>query len=336
MKLKTLVDSYQLDAQSSFDRDLTITGVNTLTAARQGELSFFTNRKYRDELMQTRASAVLLEAFEEGCPAIQLVVKNPYAVLARILQEMYPEDLPEPGIHASAVIADNAIIGTGCHVGPNCIISKHAVLGKNTVLYGNCFVGEGSQVGDHCVIFPSVTLYHGVFLGNRVRIHANTVIGSDGFGFAQDQGRHIKIPQLGGVRIGDDVEIGSNTSIDRGAQTDTLIGDGSIIDNLVQVAHGVEIGKFCILAGQTGLSGSTKVGDHCVFAGRAGTVGHIEISPHVVLMANAVATKSISKPGYYAGFPAKPVEQFHTETASMRRIESMRKKIRELEKWLKK
>ena len=335
MKLTALIASFGLKTDDTFDENLVIKGVNTLKEAREGDLSFFTNKKYREDLLTTRASAVLLEEPIDGCPAIQCVVKNPYAVLARILQKMYPESRPEPGVHPSAVIASSAKIGENCYIGPYCIVEDHAQIGSGSVLFGHVFVGSGSTLGQNCTLYSHVTLYHGVHLGDRVRVHANTVVGSDGFGFAQDQGRHVKIPQLGGVRIGDDVEIGSNTSIDRGAQSDTRIGDGCIIDNLVQVAHGVELGNHCILAGQAGISGSTKIGDHSVMAGRAGTVGHIEIGTQTVLMAQSVATKSIDKPGYYAGFPAKPVEEYHRETAGLRRIESMRKKIRELEKWLK-
>jgi UDP-3-O-[3-hydroxymyristoyl] glucosamine N-acyltransferase len=329
------VDSFQLEPQESFDSDLSIEGVNTLSDAVPGELSFFTNAKYRKDLMTTRATAVLLEKPVEGCPAIQLVDPNPYAVLARILQKMYPEERMAPGIHPSAVIAEDVTLAGGCYIGPNCTLSEGVSVGNGTILHGNCFIGKNSSIGEDCTLFPSVTLYHGVTLGHRVRIHANTVIGSDGFGFAQDQGRHIKIPQLGGVRIEDDVEIGSNTSIDRGAQSPTIIGKGTKIDNLVQVAHGVEIGEHCILAGQTGISGSSVIGDHCVFAGRAGLVGHVEIARNVVIMAQSTATKSIRKSGYYAGFPAREVSQYHREIASVRRIDAMRKKIRELEQCLK-
>jgi len=336
MNLKALVDTFHLKAQSAFDDTFVITGVNTLKDAQKGELSFFTNRKYRDDLMNTRASVVLLDAPVEGCPAIQLVAENTSATLARILQAMHPDRLPAPGIHATAVIADSAEIGPDCHIGPHCIIAEDAVIGKDCVLFGSCYVGKGSTLGDSCILYHSVTLYHNVHLGDRTRIHSGTVLGSDGFGFAQDEGHHIKIPQLGGVRLGQDVEVGSNCTIDRGALTDTSIGEGTKIDNQVQVAHGVRIGKHCLLAAQVGLSGSTTIGNGSVFAGRAACVGHIEIGDHVVLMAQSIATKSIKKAGYYAGFPAKPVEQYHRETASIRRIDSLRNKIKELEQCLKK
>ncbi|PIE03631.1 MAG: UDP-3-O-(3-hydroxymyristoyl)glucosamine N-acyltransferase [Acidobacteria bacterium] len=336
LKLKTLVEEFSLQPQSSFDDDFVVTGVNTLKNAAEGELSFFTNKKYRSDLFETRASAVLLEEPVAGCKAIQLVVKNPYAVLARILQKMFPEHLPPPAIHPTAVISDKATIGENCYIGPHCIVSDDAVIGPGTSLMGNCHVGKGSTLGEKCVLYPSVTLYHHVHLGDRVRVHANSVIGSDGFGYAQDNGVHIKIPQLGGVRIEHDVEIGSNTSIDRGAQLDTIIGEGTKIDNCVQIGHGVQTGKHCLLIAQTGIAGSTMLGNHVIFAGQSGAVGHLKIGDKTAFMVRAVATKDTPKPGYYAGFPARPADQHHREKALIRRMDRLRKKVCELEKCLKK
>lgn len=331
MLISQLISQFGLEPASPPGSDFEIRGVRPLTEAGEGDLSFLSNKKYKAQVLTTGASAILIKEPMDGCPALQLLCDNPYATLARVLQALYPEPEAPEQIHPTAVVSPGAVIGKGVHIGPWCVVGAGAIIGNDCELVSHISVASGCQLGEKVKLFPNVVLYPGCRIGNRVRIHANTVVGSDGFGYAQDKGVHVKVPQIGGVVIEDDVEIGSNVSIDRGALHDTHIGAGSKIDNMVQVGHGVKIGKGAILVSHTGISGSAEIGNYSVLAGKVGVTGHIKIGDQVVVMGDSVVTKNLDKPGQYAGNPAIPHMQYQRQLAELRGISKLKKRIKKLE-----
>ncbi|CAM2067377.1 UDP-3-O-(3-hydroxymyristoyl)glucosamine N-acyltransferase [Sulfidibacter corallicola] len=331
MKLSELMRRHDLKAVTPPDGDPEIRSVRPLEAAGEGDLSFLNNRKYRQQAVETKATAVLTAEPIPDCEAVQLLCREPYAVLARILADLHPEPAYPASVHPSAVVDPSARIHPECHIGPHCVVEAGAVIGAGTVLVNGVTVGRDCRIGAACRLFPHTVLYHGVTLGDRVRIHANSVIGSDGFGYAQTGGIHLKVPQVAGVRIEDDVEIGSNVSIDRGALSDTVIGKGSKIDNLVQVAHGVKIGEHCLVISQSGISGSATLGRYTVLAGQVGVVGHVHVGDQVVVMGDSVVTKDLPGPGQYAGNPAVPHMQYQRQKARERNLAKLEKRLKSLE-----
>ena len=336
MNLAALAARFGLGIHGDVGSDFEINGVRALGDAQAGDLSFLSNPKYRDQALVTKASAILVKEPIEGCPAVQLICKNPYVTLARVLQHLYPEPERPQGKHPSAFVDEAALVSEDASVGPNCTVEAGAVIGAGAKLVANVFVGSGCRIGADCLLQPGVVIYAGCTVGDRVRIHSNTVIGSDGFGYAQDGPEHVKVPQIGSVIIEDDVEIGSNTSIDRGALGDTVIGAGTKIDNQVQIAHGVKVGKGAVLVSQTGISGSSTIGDHTVLAGKVGVVGHIAIGDRILIMGDSVVTKSLDKPGRYAGNPAVPHMQYQRQLARMRNLPDLAARVKALEKSVKK
>jgi len=330
LKLSALIDRFDLETRGDYD-DFEIGGVRTLVEAEAGDLSFLANPKYREQALATKASALLTRAWLPGCPAVQLICGDPYLVLARAVQALYPEPHPPAGVHKTATVDPGASVSKEATIGPNCVIEAGAHVGAGSILTANITVGTGAVIGEGCRLFPGVVIYGDCRLGNRVRIHANTVIGSDGFGYAQDGATHVKIPQIGGVVIGDDVEIGANCSVDRGALSDTEIGPGTIIDNQVQIGHNVRIGKGAILIAQTGISGSATVGDHSVLAGKVGVTGHVHIGDRVVVMGDSVVTKDLTEPGRYAGNPAIPHIQYQRQLARVRKLEKLEARVKAME-----
>jgi len=323
-----------LGAELRGDGSVMITGLATLKEASAGEVAFLANESYRSQLPQTGASAVIVRPeLADEVPANALLAANPYLAFAQATQLFNNRPLVAGGIHPSAVIADTAKIADGCRIGPNAVIGEHVLLGEG------CEIGAGSVIGDHCVLGAgchlnaNVTLYHDVVMGDRVRIHSGSVVGADGFGFAPDKGRWEKICQLGGVRIGNDVEIGANTCIDRGALGDTVIKDNVIIDNLVQIAHNVVVGEGTAMAAQAGVAGSTTLGKHCTLAGNAGVAGHLEICDGVFIGAKSAIIKSIDTPGGYAtGTAQMPLNDWRKAATRFRQLDSMARRIQQLEK----
>ena len=326
-----------LGAELRGDGGVMITGVATLKDAAAGEIAFLANESYRSQLQDTAAEAVILRPQDaDGVHCATLVTPNPYLAFALVTQLFDNRPKTAEGIHPSAVVAESASIGEGCRIAANAVIGEHVVLGKG------CEIGAGTVVGDHCVLGEdchlnaNVTLYHDVVMGERVRVHSGTVIGADGFGFAPDKGRWVKICQLGGVRIGNDVEIGANTCIDRGALGDTVIGDNVILDNLVQIAHNVRLGDGTAAAAQAGVAGSSVLGRQCTLAGNAGVAGHLELCDGVFVGPKSVISKSIDVPGGYAtGTAQMPIGEWRKAATRFRQLDSMARRIQQLEKKVK-
>lgn len=289
----------------------TIRALAGLADAAPGDLSFLGNKKYRPEVATTRASVVLLPADHAGEPApgqMFLLVDNPSVALARVCsrieQQLWPK--PAPGVHASAVVAPDATIAATATVGPLCVVEAGARIGERVHLQAQVFVGRNAAVGEDCWLMPGVVLAAECVLGRRVRLQAGVVIGSDGFGYEFVQGRHEKVPQVGNVAVGDDVEIGANSTLDRARFSHTAIGEGTKIDNLVQIAHNVRIGRHCLVCAQVGISGSTTLEDYVVLGGQAGLGGHITIGKGAKAGGRAGVTADVAPGSFVNGTPAIP------------------------------
>ncbi|HTR01162.1 MAG TPA: UDP-3-O-(3-hydroxymyristoyl)glucosamine N-acyltransferase, partial [Candidatus Acidoferrum sp.] len=278
-----------------------IHGLAPLATAGPNQLSFYHNPRYHAELRQARAAAViLLPEHAADCPVPRLISTNPYLTYARASHLFARERAAAAGIHASAEIDASASLGSGVSVAANVVIGAGAVIDDGVIIGANCVIGDGCRIGAGSRLYPNVTLYHGVALGRHCIVHSATVIGSDGFGFARAGGRYHKIAQLGGVAIGDDVEIGANTSIDRGALEDTVIGDGVKIDNQVQIAHNVRIGAHTVICGCSAIAGSSTIGKNCTIAGGVGVINHVSICDDVTVTAMSLVNQDIAAPGIYS------------------------------------
>jgi UDP-3-O-[3-hydroxymyristoyl] glucosamine N-acyltransferase len=315
------------------DGDCLIDGVDTLQDAAPGKISFLANRKYRKHLAGTAASAVILrEADLVDCPTSALVTANPYLTYARVAAALRPPLAAAPGIHPSAVVDATAHVDPSASVGPNSVVEADAYIGAGVQIGPLCLVGRGSRIGPDSRLVASVTLCSESMIGARCVLHPGVVVGSDGFGLADDDGRWVKVPQLGRVVIGDDVEVGANTTIDRGAIRDTVIHDGVKLDNLIQLAHNVEIGEHTAMAACTGISGSTRIGRRCTLAGSVGVVGHVELADGVHVSGMSMVSRSIREPGVYTGsIPAMPHEEWRRNFARLRQLDDMARRIRRLE-----
>lgn len=326
----------RLDVQLRGDGDLFIEGVATLQNARAGCLSFLANPRYRQYLGATRASAVVIAPEDEGaCPVAALISRNPYATYARAAALLYPAAPAPWGVHPTASVDASAVVAEDAWVGPMSVIEADAVLEAGVQVGPGCVVGPGARVGEQSRLVANVTLCHGVQIGRRALIHPGVVIGSDGFGIANESGRWIKVPQVGGVVIGDDVEIGANTSIDRGAVEDTVLEDGVKLDNQIQVGHNVRIGAHTAIAGCVGIAGSARIGHHCAIGGGAGILGHLELADHVQVTAMSLVTRSITEPGVYSsGVPAQPGKTWNRNYARFRELDELARRVRKLERQL--
>lgn len=314
-----------------------ISGLATLGAAQPGQVSFLANPQYRSQLQGTRASAVIIHPDLAGeCPVACLISSNPYLTYAHASQWFDRRPRQAEGVHPSAIVAEGVVLGQGCRIGARVVIEAGAVLGDRVEIGAGTVVGADCRIGDDCLLHANVTLYHGVTLGQRCVLQSGVVIGGDGFGFAPAQGQWHKIAQLGGVRIGDDVEIGASTTIDRGALQDTVIGNSVILDNQIQIAHNVEIGDGTAIAGCTGIAGSTRIGRHCTIAGAVGIAGHLEIADRVHITMRSAITKSISEPGSYSsGTAMSSTAEWRKNAARFRQLDDMARRIRTLEQRLK-
>ncbi|MCX7120926.1 MAG: UDP-3-O-(3-hydroxymyristoyl)glucosamine N-acyltransferase [Gammaproteobacteria bacterium] len=283
------------------DDKAVITQLAPIDRAKNGELTFLKDKLHQRYLSETAASAVILtQANVQESTATLLVVDNAELAFARIAQLFNTQKKPLSGIHSTAVIASTALIDPSASIGAYCVIGDNVVIGKNTILYSGVIISDDVTIGSDCLIYSRVTLYHEVVLGDRVILHSGAVIGADGFGLAQNKDSWEKIPQLGSVTISDDVEIGANSCVDRGALNNTIIENGVKIDNFVQISHNVIVGAHTVIAGCSAIAGSTTVGHHCVIAGAVNIAGHLTVCPNVVLTGCAAVTKSIKEPGVYS------------------------------------
>ncbi|MEN5034258.1 UDP-3-O-(3-hydroxymyristoyl)glucosamine N-acyltransferase [Pseudomonas sp. TWI929] len=313
---------------------LQITGLATLQEAGPGQLSFLANPQYRKYLDNCQAGAVLLKAADaESFAGNALIVADPYQAYARISHLFDPKPKAVAGIHPSAVVAEDAQVDASASIGPFAVIESGARIEADVSIGAHCFIGARCVVGEGGWLAPRVTLYHDVTIGKRVVIQSGAVIGGEGFGFANEKGIWRKIAQIGGVTIGDDVEIGVNTAVDRGALSDTRIGDGVKLDNQIQIAHNVQIGDHTAMAACVGISGSTRIGKHCMLAGGVGLVGHIDICDNVFVSGMTMVTRSITEPGSYSsGTAMQPLADWRKSAARIRQLDDMAKRLQQLEK----
>ncbi|CAI3796025.1 UDP-3-O-acylglucosamine N-acyltransferase [Pseudomonas sp. MM221] len=313
---------------------LQITGLATLQEAGPGQLSFLANPQYRKYLDNCQAGAVLLKAADaESFAGNALIVADPYQAYARISHLFDPKPKAVAGIHPSAVVAEDAQVDASASIGPFAVIESGARIEADVSIGAHCFIGARCVVGEGGWLAPRVTLYHDVIIGKRVVIQSGAVIGGEGFGFANEKGIWRKIAQIGGVTIGDDVEIGVNTAVDRGALSDTRIGDGVKLDNQIQIAHNVQIGDHTAMAACVGISGSTRIGKHCMLAGGVGLVGHIDICDNVFVSGMTMVTRSITEPGSYSsGTAMQPLADWRKSAARIRQLDDMAKRLQQLEK----
>ena len=316
------------------DASAPLTGFAAVDHARPGDLTFAETDAFFAAAENSAATAIIAGKNSASTKKIIIRVENPRIAFAKALAVFFPEPKFIAGIHPTAAIAATAQIDPTAHVGPHCTIGERVKLGANVVLQSGNFIGDDSVIGDETNLFPNVTIYARTQIGRRVRIHAGTVIGSDGFGYVFDAGFHRKVPQVGNVVIGDNVEIGSNSSVDRGALGSTVIGKGTKIDNLVQVAHNVEIGEHCILCAQVGIAGSAKVGSYVVMAGQVGIAGHLKIGNRVTIGSKAGVMHDIPDGEQWLGTPAQPDKQAKRIMIAMQRLPDLFKKIAAWEKKL--
>jgi len=314
--------------------DIAVAGVASLTEAMPGDLSFLANPKYAPQVQKTRASAVIVgKAFSGERPCALIRVENPDKAFTQAALMLSPKPVePKPGIHPTAVIASDAAVGDGVSIGPYCVIEPGARVGARTILGASCYIGHGSTVGDDCRFHPHVTLREYVTVGNRVIIHNGAVLGSDGFGYYRQGEAWIKIPQLGVVIVGDDVEIGANTTVDRARFGRTVIGKGTKIDNLVQIAHNVQVGEHVVMAAQVGISGSARIGRGVQLAGQVGVAGHLAIGDNAVVLAQSGVTKEVPSGEVMYGMPAMPQVKAAKLHAHVGRLPELKERVGELER----
>lgn len=321
------------DAQGVGDPDTTVDAAASLGRAGPRHLSFFANRRYRRALRDTAAGIVILAPGDARLRAgPSLLAPDPYLAYARAAARLHPPEPVTPGVHPGAWVEPGADIHPGAGVGPGAVVGAGADIGAGAWVGPGCVVGAGVVIGAGTRLVARVTVLAGTRIGQRCLIAPGVVLGADGFGHARDRGRWVKVAQLGGVRIGDDVEIGANTTVDRGALDDTVIEDGAKLDNLIQVAHGVHIGAHTAIAACVGISGSTRIGARCMIAGGAGFVGHLEVCDDVVVTGMSMVTRSIDRPGVYSGSPATEGRAWRRNIARAGQLDRMAQRLAALEK----
>jgi len=315
------------------DKDLTVNSLATLVNAKSGQISFLANKKYRPQLNQCQASAVIVhQDFVDDVPSNALVMDNPYLGYALTAQLLDTTPKPSSSIHPSAVIHASAKLGKNVSVGANAVIEAGVMLEDNVSIGAGCFIGMNALIACNTAIWANVSVYHEVKIGSDCLIQANTVIGSDGFGYAPVKGKWLKIPQLGSVIIGNNVEIGASTTIDRGALDDTIIEDNVILDNQIQIAHNVVIGAGTAMAACSVIAGSSVIGENCTIAGLVGINGHINVADNCVFTGMSMVTKSVEKSGVYSsGMPITPNREWNKMNARIRKLESVLKRLSTLE-----
>jgi len=329
--LKELADRF--GGEMHGDADTRVDHVAPLHSADPGAISFFANTRYRTALRSTVASVVILSDGDvSDCPVSALVCSNPYATYAKVAALFVPRQETQAGIHSSAVVERSADIHETACVGPLTVVEAGACVGAGAVIGPGCILGPDCAVGAGSRLVSRVTLCNGVEIGERVLIHPGVVIGADGFGIAMDGDTWVKVPQLGSVRVGNDVEIGANTTIDRGALEDTVIGDDVHLDNQIQIAHNVVIGAHTAIAACAGVAGSSTIGAHCLIAGGVGIIGHLSVADHVQITAMSLVTRSIKEAGVYSsGTPLQPNREWRRNAVQLRHLDELAKRLRKLE-----
>jgi UDP-3-O-[3-hydroxymyristoyl] glucosamine N-acyltransferase len=333
MNVRTLADlAAELRGEVIGDGSVEIRGVAGIKEAGPGDITFLANSRYDAYLDETRATAVICSPGTRSAPMPVLVVENPYLAFQRIVRLFRPELFrPVTGVHPSALVAAEARLEEGVSIGAHCVIEPGAVIGARAVLMPGCYVGHAASIGEDSFLFPHVTIREECVVGCRCILHPGVVVGSDGFGFALDAGRYHKVPQVGNVVIGDDVEIGANTTIDRATTASTRIGDGTKIDNLVQIGHNVVIGKHCIVVAQVGISGSTELGDYVTLAGQVGLAGHLKIGTGATVGAQSGVPRDVEPGAIVSGYPAMPHNLWRRLVALIPKLPQLFQRTRDLE-----
>lgn len=332
--LKVLAD--KLNATLSGDENIIISSIASMTSAKKGQITFLSDKKYQDQLKNCQASVVVLteESLPHWCGAA-LVVSNPYLTYAKLAQLLDTTPIPAEGIASTAVISATAVLGKGVAIGANAVIESGVWLGNNTVIGPGCFVGKNSKIGENTKLWANVSVYHNIEIGDNCLIQSGAVIGSDGFGYANDRGNWVKIPQLGRVIIGNNVEIGASTTIDRGALDDTVIRDGVVIDNQCQIAHNDYIGEHTAVAGGVIMAGSLKIGKYCLIGGASVINGHMEICDKVTVTGMGMVMRPITQSGVYSsGIPLQENKVWRKTASIVLHIDELNKRLKALEKKL--
>lgn len=321
------------------DPERNIEALRTLESAGPDDLSFLNHARYRDQAIASRAGALLVGAGllsddlrGEGRPL--LVVDDPPYALALLLPRLHPDEAPEPGVHSTAVVAPDASVDPAAHIGPYAVIGAGSKVGPKAAVHAHVVIGRNCEVGEGAVLHPHAVLYDDTRVGAGVIVHAGVILGADGFGYATHKGVHHKVPQVGRVVLEDGVEVGANTTIDRATLGETRIGQGTKIDNLVQVGHNVRVGRHCILCGQAGIAGSTELGNYVVLAGQSGVSGHIKLGDGVQVAAKSAALSSVDPGKQVAGIPAVELRKWRRQAVLIARLEEMSRRVRALEKRL--
>ena len=322
----------QTQGEVSGDGSVLLTGFAPADRAQPGDITFAENAEYLALAEKSAATAIIVDQSVKTSRKVLIRVANSRIAFAKTLALFFPEPVFAPGIHPTAVIARSAQIDPTAHIGPHCVVGEKVSVGARSVLQGGNHVGANSSIGGDTNLFPNVTIYPGTEIGSRVRIHAGTVIGSDGFGYVPDKGIHRKVPQIGQVIIGDEVEIGANVTVDRGALGATIIGRGTKIDNLVQIGHNVELGEHCIIVSQTGIAGSTKLGHDVVLGGQVGVAGHLKIGNRVSVAAKSGVMHDIPDGEKWFGLPAQPDRQTKRQMIAMQQLPELIRRMNKLEK----
>jgi UDP-3-O-[3-hydroxymyristoyl] glucosamine N-acyltransferase len=324
----------RFDCELIGDPDVRIETLGTLANAGSNALSFLASPSYKKQLSSTKAAAVILCADDASdAPCAALISDEPYASYARMAAVVCPRPVYKPGVHASAAVASSADVAASAHIAANAVVEDNAIIGANSYIGPGAVVGPGCEIGEDCRILANATLVRAVSTGDRCIFHSGSVIGADGFGNAMTPDGWLKVPQIGGVRIGSDVEIGSSTTVDCGAIDDTVIEDGVRLDNQIQIGHNVHVGEHTAMATGVAIAGSARIGKRCMLAGMAGIAGHIEICDDVTVLGKAMVSKSISQPGAYASmFPVEDVRSWNRRVASFRRLDKLIGRVSKLEK----
>jgi UDP-3-O-[3-hydroxymyristoyl] glucosamine N-acyltransferase len=308
-----------------------ISRVRPLEDAGPDALSFLVDRSRGAAAESSGAAVILVPRDLDSHSDRWIRVDDPYFAFSQVLREWFWE-IPAPeGVSSDAVIDASAVLASDVRIGPRVVIGEDAIIGEGVIIREGCSIGRGATIGRRSVLYPNVTIYHDVAIGERCIIHAGAVIGADGFGFATRGGRHHKIPQIGSVRIGNDVEIGACSTIDRGTLNDTVVGEGTKIDNQVMIAHNVQVGKHCFFAAQSGVAGSTEIGDYCAFGGQSGAVGHVRLGREVLVAAKTAVTKSFEGPVTLAGVPARPLRETRRSDALVRSLPRLIQRLEAVE-----
>jgi UDP-3-O-[3-hydroxymyristoyl] glucosamine N-acyltransferase len=321
-----------LDAEVKGDPDLRVTGIGPLDSATSGQLSFLVDSKYRHLVSGCRASALIVSSEFRELEFNLLITRNPYLAFAKAAQLFQPDSAEAAVIHPTAFIGEGVLLGEGVPVGPIAHIGDNSQIGPGTKIGAGAYLGKGVRIGERCLIHPRACILDGCVIGNRVIIHAGAVIGADGYGYAHDQqGRHVKIPQVGIVQIDDDVEIGANTTVDRATFGRTWIKRGAKIDNLVMIAHNCVVGEDSLLVAQVGISGSTRIGNQVILGGKVGAVGHVQVGDGVKVSANSGIRHSLKPNQNYSGDPAVPHDEWLRIYACIRRLPKLREALKRLD-----